>query len=114
MTDNPSHCWADPRDGLELWESIDVPGATCLLADGHDGPHEFVPDFEVTVRFRSVTDNPVSLDQDVPREPALLCRVCTYRLVEWGDQPGLDEPTVPGVCASCASAGEMVEVPYGG
>jgi hypothetical protein len=46
-----AHCWADVRDGLELWESIDMPGATCFLPDGHDGPHEFTPDSEVVISF---------------------------------------------------------------
>lgn len=46
-----THCWADIRDGLELWESIDMAGATCLLPDGHDGAHEFTPDSEITVSF---------------------------------------------------------------
>jgi hypothetical protein len=25
--------------------------ATCLLPDGHDGPHEFTPDKDIEIRF---------------------------------------------------------------
>jgi hypothetical protein len=31
------------------WE--DEGRSTCLLPDGHDGPHEFTPDTEIVVRF---------------------------------------------------------------
>ena len=36
------HCWED--GGEEI-------GSTCLLPDGHDGPHEFTPDSEIMVTF---------------------------------------------------------------
>ena len=35
------HCWAGAGGG----------GATCLLPAGHEGPHEFIPDSEITVEF---------------------------------------------------------------
>jgi len=39
------HCWEDgPRDERDV-------GSTCMLPDGHDGPHEWTPDDEITVRF---------------------------------------------------------------
>jgi len=44
------HCWeAGPRTG-ETWESIGI-GSTCLLLEGHDGPHEFTRDDRILVRF---------------------------------------------------------------
>lgn len=50
------HCWADRRDccawGSEEWVQTFVLGnATCLLADGHDGPHSWTPDEEIEVEF---------------------------------------------------------------
>ena len=37
------------RPAIHCWE--DGGHSTCLLADGHDGPHEFTPDSEIVVRF---------------------------------------------------------------
>lgn len=45
LTDAPLHCWEVPD-----WPSEQ--NATCMLLDGHDGPHQFTPDAEITVRFR--------------------------------------------------------------
>ena len=59
-----THCWKDEREhieeaygvGSDEWHAgFDGPGGTCLLLDGHDGPHEFTPDDEITVSFG--TDN---------------------------------------------------------
>ena len=47
MTDlefTPVNCWEDGADH-------GVPGTTCLLLDGHDGPHVFTPDSKITVGF---------------------------------------------------------------
>lgn len=38
------HCW---EDGPE----IDGVGSTCMLRDGHDGPHEWVKDSEILIEF---------------------------------------------------------------
>ncbi len=50
------HCWADYRDSLpfgsDAWvESFNTGNATCMLEDGHHGPHEWTPDEEIGVRF---------------------------------------------------------------
>jgi hypothetical protein len=47
-------CWEDhaeygPPDDGSGWPS--VKRSTCLLPDGHDGPHKFTPDSEIVVRF---------------------------------------------------------------
>jgi hypothetical protein len=52
------HCWADYAASLEVgsdawvryWSGEDG-GATCILEDGHDGPHEWTPDGEISVEF---------------------------------------------------------------
>ena len=50
MSERVLHCWEDgPRTG-ESWESVGV-GSTCMLADGHEGPHVFTPDDQITVSF---------------------------------------------------------------
>ena len=39
------HCWEDgPR-------TDDDCGTTCMLLDGHEGPHEWTRDDQVSVRF---------------------------------------------------------------
>jgi len=39
------HCWAEgPRDARDI-------GSTCMLADQHEGPHQFTPDDRIMVRF---------------------------------------------------------------
>ena len=50
------HCWADLQSQFEIgtaeWVQVLVAGnATCLLAAGHDGPHEWTPDTEFGVCF---------------------------------------------------------------
>lgn len=42
VPDDPAiHCWEGSEDG----------DATCLLRDGHDGPHRFTPDRDITIAF---------------------------------------------------------------
>jgi hypothetical protein len=38
---------------VNCWEeSGEYPnGSTCMLLDGHDGPHEFTPDSEIVIGF---------------------------------------------------------------
>jgi hypothetical protein len=40
-----THCWEEggPLDDCET--------STCMALDGHKGPHEFVPDDQIMVRF---------------------------------------------------------------
>ena len=50
------HCWADELSQYEVgsaeWTVMMLKGnATCLLPAGHGGPHEFIPDSEITVEF---------------------------------------------------------------
>lgn len=50
------HCWADLRDtlpfGSEEWvNTFETGNATCMLEDGHLGPHEWTPDDEIGVSF---------------------------------------------------------------
>lgn len=54
-----SHCWksnvewAEETYGYCSDEHADAMNntSTCLLPDGHDGPHEFVPDDEIGISF---------------------------------------------------------------
>lgn len=54
------HCWKDQREhieetygvGSDEWcASFDGPGGTCMLEDGHPGPHQFTDDDEICVAF---------------------------------------------------------------
>lgn len=54
------HCWKDRLawiedvhgHGSDEWcAAYDKPSATCMLEDGHDGPHEFMPDSDIAVSF---------------------------------------------------------------
>ena len=54
------HCWKDQLEdaeerfgvGSDEWAAAyDSPGGTCMLSDGHDGPHEFTSDDRVVVSF---------------------------------------------------------------
>ncbi len=47
MPERAVHCWADgpPTD--------DGCPTTCMLWDGHEGPHEWSRDDEVTIQFAS-------------------------------------------------------------
>ena len=51
-----SHCWADYHEqfpfGSHEWAEhyLDT-SATCLLQEGHDGPHEWTPDDQIVVTF---------------------------------------------------------------
>jgi hypothetical protein len=37
---------------LFCWEDGPDSDSTCMLDDGHDGPHEFTPDSEIVVKFK--------------------------------------------------------------
>jgi hypothetical protein len=43
-----TRCWEDRRSYYVDWDS---PAETCMLPDGHDGPHEWTPDSEIVVQF---------------------------------------------------------------
>lgn len=47
------HCWYDFEDGYYredgTWDPEWVPGHTCMLLDGHDGPHEPTSDRNIGV-----------------------------------------------------------------
>ena len=45
------HCWFDFDDAYWLDDDTRVPGHTCMLEDGHSGPHEPTPDDEIGVSF---------------------------------------------------------------
>lgn len=50
------HCWQGRRDTLEYasqeyFDEIETCGHTCLLENGHDGPHEWTRDDEIMVTF---------------------------------------------------------------
>ena len=56
MADTILHCWHGENDDNEIssdgWIEIFVRGeGTCLLPDGHDGPHIYTPDDEFTIVF---------------------------------------------------------------
>lgn len=47
------HCWEEgPREP-------DLSGTTCMLEDGHDGPHDFVRDSEIMIRFKPERSHPI-------------------------------------------------------
>lgn len=50
------HCWQDEGEyhgfgSVEWAASLHRGGGTCMLPDGHKGPHEFTPDQEITISF---------------------------------------------------------------
>jgi len=49
------HCWAGKADQYEIgadeWAEAMAHPATCLLPDGHDGPHDWTPDEEIIIEF---------------------------------------------------------------
>lgn len=49
------HCWIGNSEvvewGSDAWAEAFNNPATCMLLDGHEGPHEFVPDSEIVVSF---------------------------------------------------------------
>lgn len=64
-SERPVHCWADgPEETIlfddetgagdegQWWGRVRSIGSTCMLPDGHPGPHQFTPDDEITVEFR--------------------------------------------------------------
>ena len=54
-----THCWKGYLDwldecgllGSEEWAAAYECDATCMLPDGHDGPHEFVRDDQIGIHF---------------------------------------------------------------
>lgn len=57
-----AHCWTGKGEWLEDtygWRSVeyaeyitnDEPRSTCMLFDGHDGPHVWTPDNEILITF---------------------------------------------------------------
>lgn len=52
-------CWKDYHEWLEEngqymsdeWANAFSDGGTCMAADGHAGPHEFIPDSDVSISF---------------------------------------------------------------
>ena len=40
-----AHCWSSATDD-------EGRGYTCMLIDGHDGPHEFYANSEIKVQFK--------------------------------------------------------------
>jgi hypothetical protein len=63
------HCWQGKREhtefGSQEWHDtfLDDGDGTCMLDDGHDGPHEFTPDSQIIVQF---------LDAPAPEEKGKL------------------------------------------
>jgi hypothetical protein len=53
------HCWADYKDTLKIdsqeWVDciVNDSNATCLLEHGHEGPHAWTPDKEITISFKA-------------------------------------------------------------
>jgi hypothetical protein len=47
------NCWEDRREFYDDW---DLPAGTCLLPDGHDGPHEFTDDSDIIIQFVSLDE----------------------------------------------------------
>lgn len=44
------HCWEDGPEVGRLLEGYPI-RSTCMLLDGHEGPHDFVPDDQIVMRF---------------------------------------------------------------
>lgn len=49
------HCWKgndeDVEFGSEAWAQAFLEPATCMLEEGHAGPHEFTPDKAIGIAF---------------------------------------------------------------
>ncbi len=45
------HCWEDGP--ITVNDDLTETGSTCMLEDGHEGPHEFVLDSEITIKFNT-------------------------------------------------------------
>lgn len=55
-----THCWKDKREWIEeehgslspeMMADLFQNTATCMLEDGHAGPHEWTPDNDITITF---------------------------------------------------------------
>jgi hypothetical protein len=64
-TSRHCHCWTSKREwcaqtyghaSTEYLDTYDLPGgnATCLLPEGHDGPHEWTSDGGIVVEFKGL------------------------------------------------------------
>lgn len=64
---NPVHCWISEGHYLEEhfgylspehleYRASDQPSRTCMLLEGHSGPHEFVLNDEIVVVFKMTED----------------------------------------------------------
>lgn len=60
MSQSECHCWKDRHEWIEErygfgsgeWAAnYNLPSATCMLAHGHDGEHEWTNDDEIGVSF---------------------------------------------------------------
>lgn len=56
MTDKILHCWHGENDDNEIgsdeWVEVFIHGeGTCMLSDGHAGPHVYTPDDELVIKF---------------------------------------------------------------
>ncbi len=56
-------CWHGLTDNMEIcspeWDAAHERyphGATCLLPDGHEGPHEYTPDNKIMLTFEEESD----------------------------------------------------------
>ena len=59
------HCWADKGEFIEerfgFYSSecfnylVEDDRCSCLLPDGHDGPHEWTPDKDIVITFKEST-----------------------------------------------------------
>ena len=54
------HCWAGRGDDAEIgsdeWIAGQIEPSTCMLPRGHDGPHVWTRDEEITVTFQDRPD----------------------------------------------------------
>lgn len=63
------HCWMGEDEHMQSTLTVDeyqawardparqsVPDGTCMLPDGHDGPHKFTPDDQIVIQFGALDD----------------------------------------------------------
>lgn len=75
-----AHCWQGRNDWLydhdmnaycehvaaHYFDKGCLPDSTCLLPDGHDGPHEWTDDHDVKVTFQIEKAKPATIDERFP------------------------------------------------
>ncbi len=59
----PNPCWASYHEQWEYGSAEwaihgDDPGATCLLPEGHLGPHQWTPNSDIIIRLTPAPDSP--------------------------------------------------------